>query len=35
MVSSITSAGKPGKLLVKDDIKKIPNTIHKNKLKMD
>ena len=32
---SISGAGKTGQLHVKDEIRKLPNTIHKNKLKMD
>ena len=34
-VSSISGAGKTGQLHVKDKIRTFPNTIHKNKLKMD
>ena len=34
-VSSITGAGKTGQLHVNDEIRTLPNTIHKNKLKMD
>ena len=33
--SSINGAGKTGQLHVKNEIRAIPNTIHKNKLKMD
>ena len=33
--SSISGAGKTGQLHVKNEIRKLPNTIHKNKLKMD
>ena len=33
--SSISGAGKTGQLHVKDEIRTLPNTIHKNKLKMD
>ena len=34
-VSSISGAGKTGQLHVKNEIRTLPNTIHKNKLKMD
>ena len=34
-VSSISGAGKTGQLRVKNEIRTLPNTIHKNKLKMD
>ena len=33
--SSINGAGKTGQLHGKNEIRAIPNTIHKNKLKMD
>ena len=33
--SSISGAGKTGQLHVKDEIRTLPNTKHKNKLKMD
>ena len=33
--SSISGAGKTGQLHVKNEIRTVPNTIHKNKLKMD
>ena len=33
--SSISGAGKIGQLHVKNEIRTLPNTIHKNKLKMD
>ena len=33
--SSISGAGKTGQLRVKNEITTLPNTIHKNKLKMD
>ena len=33
--SSISGAGKTGQLHVKKEIITLPNTIHKNKLKMD
>ena len=33
--SSISDAGKTGQLHVKNEIRTLPNTIHKNKLKMD
>ena len=33
--SSIIGAGKTGELHVKNEIRTLPNTIHKNKLKMD
>ena len=33
--SSISGAGKTGQLHVKNEIRTLPNTIHKNKLKMD
>ena len=35
IASSISGAGKTGQLHVKNEIRAIPNTIHKNKLKMD
>ena len=34
-VPSITGAGKTGQLYVKNEIRTLLNTIHKNKLKMD
>ena len=34
-VSSINGAGKTGQLHVKNEIRTLPNTIHKDKLKMD
>ena len=34
-VSSISGAGKTGQLHVKNEIRTLSNTIHKNKLKMD
>ena len=34
-VSSISGAGKQGSYMQKNEIRKLPNTIHKNKLKMD
>ena len=34
-VSSISGAGKIGQLHVKNEIRTLPNTIHKNKLKMN
>ena len=34
-VSSISGAGKTGQLHVKNEIRTLPNTIQKNKLKMD
>ena len=34
-VSSISGAGKTGQLHVKNESRTLPNTIHKNKLKMD
>ena len=34
-VSSISGAGKTGQLHVKNEIRTLPNTMHKNKLKMD
>ena len=34
-VSSISGAGKTGQLHVKNEIRTLPNPIHKNKLKMD
>ena len=34
-VSSISGAGKTGQLHVKNEIRTLPNTVHKNKLKMD
>ena len=34
-VSSISGAGKTGQLHVKNEIRTLLNTIHKNKLKMD
>ena len=33
-VSSISGAGKTGQLHVKNEIRTLPNTIHKRKLKM-
>ena len=33
--SSINGAGKTGQLHEKNEIRTLPNTIHKNKLKMD
>ena len=33
--SSISGAGKTGQLYVKNEIRTLLNTIHKNKLKMD
>ena len=33
--SSINGAGKTGQLHVKNEIRTLPNTIHKDKLKMD
>ena len=33
--SSISGAGKTGQLHVKNEIRTLPNTIYKNKLKMD
>ena len=33
--SSISAAGKTGQLHVKNEMRTLPNTIHKNKLKMD
>ena len=33
-VSSISGDGKTGQLPVNDEIRALPNTIHKNKLKM-
>ena len=33
--SSISGAGKTGQLYIKSEIRTLPNTIHKNKLKMD
>ena len=33
-VSSIIGAGQPGQLHVKNEIRTLPNTIHKNKLKV-
>ena len=33
--SSISGAGKTGQLHVRNEIRTLPNTIHKNKLKMD
>ena len=35
IASSISGAGKIGQLHVKNEIRTLPNTIHKNKLKMD
>ena len=32
--SSVSGAGKTGQLHVKEEIRTLPNTIHKNKLKM-
>ena len=34
-VSLINGAGKTGQLHVNNEIRTLPNTIHKNKLKMD
>ena len=34
-VSSVSGAGKTGQLHVKNKIRTLPNTIHKDKLKMD
>ena len=34
-VFSISGAGKSGQLHIKNEIRTLPNTIHKNKLKMD
>ena len=34
-VSSISGAGKTGQLHVKEEIRTLPNIIHKNKLKTD
>ena len=34
-VSSISGAGKTGELHFKNEIRILPNTIHKNKLKLD
>ena len=34
-VSSISGAGKTGQQHVKNEIRALPNIIHKNKLKMD
>ena len=34
-VPSISGAGKTGQLYVKNEIRTLPNTIHKNELKMD
>ena len=34
-VSSISGAGKTGGYILKNEIRTLPNTIHKNKLKMD
>ena len=33
--SSTSGAGKTGQLHVKNEIRTLPNTMHKNKLKMD
>ena len=33
--SSVSGAGKTGQLHVKNELRTLPNTIHKNKLKMD
>ena len=33
--SSISDTGKTGQLHVKNEIRTLPNTIHKNKFKMD
>ena len=33
--SSINGAGKTGQLHVKNEVRTLPNTIHKDKLKMD
>ena len=35
VASSINGAGKTGQLHVKNEIRTLPNTIHKDKLKMD
>ena len=35
IVSSVSGAGKTGQLHVKEGIRTLPNTIHKDKLKMD
>ena len=35
IASSINDTGKIGQLHVKNEIRTLPNTIHKNKLKMD
>ena len=35
IVSSISATGKTGHLHVKDEIRTLPNTKHKDKLKMD
>ena len=35
IVSSISGSGKIGQLHVKNEIRTLPNTIHKEKLKMD
>ena len=35
IASSISGAGKTGQLRVKEEIRTLPNTIHKEKLKMD
>ena len=34
-VSSVSDAGKTGELHVRNEIRTLPNTIHKDKLKMD
>ena len=34
-VSSISGAGETGQLHLKNEIRALPNTIHKNKLQMD
>ena len=34
-ISLTSGAGKTGQPLVKDETRTLPNTIHKNKLKMD
>ena len=34
-VSSISGAGKTDSYMLKNEIRTLPNTIHKNKLKMD
>ena len=34
-VSSISGAGKTGELHLKNEFRTLPNTIHKNKLKID